>query len=77
MVANFWQEGFMRELNPIGREDSSLLLISEDGEQFTVSIDDTLMRTLKEHRVPDSSGEPLSPRQIQDCLLYTSDAADE
>jgi len=58
----------MRELNPIGREDSSLLLISEDGEQFTVSIDDTLMRTLKEHRVPDASGEPLSPRQIQDAV---------
>ena len=58
----------MRELNPIGREDSSLLLISEDGEQFTVSIDDTLMRTLKEHRVPDASREPLSPRQIQDAV---------
>lgn len=58
----------MRELNPIGREDSSLLLISEDGEQFTVSIDDTLMRTLKEHRVPDVSGEPLTPRQIQDAV---------
>jgi len=68
LVANFWQEGFMRELNPIGREDNSLLLISEDGEQFTVSIDETLMRTLKEHRVPDTSGEQLSPRQIQDAV---------
>lgn len=58
----------MRELNPIGREDNSLLLISEDGEQFTVSIDEALMRTLKEHRVPDTSGEQLSPRQIQDAV---------
>lgn len=58
----------MRELNPIGRENDLLLLVSEDGEQFTVSIDETLTRTLKEHRVPDSSGEPLSPRQIQDAV---------
>ena len=58
----------MRELNPIGREDNSLLLISEDGEQFTVSIDETLTRTLKESRVPDASGEELSPRQIQDAV---------
>lgn len=58
----------MRELNPVGREDNVLLLVSSDGEQFTVSIDETLTRTLKEHRVPDSSGEPLTPRQIQDAI---------
>lgn len=58
----------MRELNPVGREDNVLLLVSSDGEQFTVSIDETLTRTLKEHRVPDSSGEHLTPRQIQDAI---------
>lgn len=58
----------MRELNPIGREDNSLLLVSADGEQFTVAVDETLLRTLKEHKVPDVSGEPLSPRQIQDAI---------
>lgn len=58
----------MRELNPIGREDNTLLLLSEDGERFSVSVDETLMRTLKEHRVPDGSGEQLSPRQIQDAV---------
>ncbi|MEN9992872.1 MAG: hypothetical protein RLY83_442 [Actinomycetota bacterium] len=58
----------MRELNPIGREENTLLLVSADGERFTVAVDDTLMRTLKEHRVPDSSGEQLSPRQIQDAV---------
>lgn len=58
----------MRELNPIGREDNTLLLTSQDGEQFTVTVDETLMRTLKEHRVPDGSGDPLSPRQIQDAV---------
>jgi hypothetical protein len=68
VVANFSQEGFMRELNPIGREDNSLLLISEDGERFSLTVDETLLRTLKEHKVPDSSGEPLSPRQIQDAI---------
>lgn len=58
----------MRELNPIGREDNTLLLVSADGEQFSVVIDETLMRTLKEHRLPDSSGQGLSPRQIQDAI---------
>ncbi len=58
----------MRELNPIGREDNTLLLISEDGEQFSVSVDETLLRTLKEHKVPDASGDPLTPRQIQDAI---------
>ncbi len=58
----------MRELNPIGREDNTLLLLSEDGERFSVSVDETLMRTLKDHRVPDGSGEQLSPRQIQDAV---------
>ena len=58
----------MRELNPIGREENNLLLISADGEQFTVPIDETLTRTIKEHRVPDTSGVQLSPRQIQDAV---------
>ncbi|MFM5952036.1 MAG: septation protein SepH [Micrococcales bacterium] len=58
----------MRELNPIGREDDSLILVSQDGEQFSVTVDETLMRTLKEHRVPDASGIELTPRQIQDAI---------
>ena len=58
----------MRELNPIGREEDSLILVSQDGEQFSVAVDDTLMRTLKEHRVPDGSGIELTPRQIQDAI---------
>ena len=58
----------MRELNPIGREENQLLLVSSDGERFTVEVDEALMRTLKEHRVPDASGVQLSPRQIQDAI---------
>ncbi len=58
----------MRELNPIGRENDSLLLVSQDGEQFSVAIDETLSRTLKEHRVPDKSGKQLTPREIQDAV---------
>ena len=58
----------MRELNAIGREDNTLLLVSADGEQFTVTIDEALTRTIKEHRVPDQSGEQLTPRQIQDAI---------
>lgn len=58
----------MRELNPIGREDNTLLLVSADGDQFSVVVDETLMRTLKEHRLPDASGKVLSPREIQDAI---------
>ena len=58
----------MRELNPIGREENNLLLVSADGEKFSVAIDDTLTRTIKEHRLPDASGEQLTPRQIQDAV---------
>jgi hypothetical protein len=67
-VANFSQEAFMRELDPIGREGEVLLLVGEDGERFSVVIDETLMRTLKENRVPDVSGQQLSPREIQDAV---------
>ncbi|MEN9604233.1 MAG: hypothetical protein RLZZ06_38 [Actinomycetota bacterium] len=58
----------MRELNPIGREDNLLLLVSADGEKFSVTIDETLTRTIKENRLPDTSGEQLTPRQIQDAV---------
>jgi hypothetical protein len=58
----------MRELNPIGREGDSLLLVTSDGERFTLPVDETLVRTIKEHRVPDTNTNQLSPRQIQDAI---------
>ena len=58
----------MRELNPIGREQDLLLLTSSDGERFSVAIDDTLLKTIKENRLPDSNAVELSPRQIQDAI---------
>ena len=58
----------MRELNPIGREGDSLLLVTKDGERFSLSVDETLLKTIKEHRVPDSNTNQLSPRQIQDAI---------
>ena len=58
----------MRELNPIGRDQDQLLLVSSDGERFSVLIDDTLTKTIKEHRLPDSSAVQLSPREIQDAI---------
>jgi hypothetical protein len=58
----------MRELNPIGREGDSLLLVTNDGERFSLNIDEALVRTIKEHRVPDTNVSELSPRQIQDSI---------
>jgi hypothetical protein len=58
----------MRELNPIGREGDSLLLITNDGERFSLNVDESLVRTIKEHRVPDTNVSELSPRQIQDAI---------
>lgn len=58
----------MRELNPIGREDDSLLLVSADGERFQVRVDETLLQTIKEHKLPDSHARDLSPREIQDAI---------
>lgn len=58
----------MRELNPVGREGDSLLLVTSDGERFTLPVDETLVRTIKEHRVPDTNTNQLSPRQIQDAI---------
>ena len=66
----------MRELNPIGREENQLLLVSSDGERFTIEVDDALMRTLKEHKVPDGSGVQLTPRQIQDAIRAGSTIAE-
>jgi hypothetical protein len=62
----------MRDLNPIGREDDSLLLVSSDGEHFRVQVDETLLRTIKEHKLPDSNVRDLSPRQIQDAIRQGS-----
>jgi hypothetical protein len=66
----------MRELNPIGREDDSLLLVSADGERFQVRVDETLLRTIKEHKLPDSNATNLSPREIQDAIRAGSTVAE-
>lgn len=66
----------MRDLNPIGREDDVLLLVDSDGERFRVQVDETLLRTIKEHRVPDSNVRELSPREIQDAIRAGSSVAD-
>ena len=58
----------MRELNAIGRDQEQLLLVASDGERFSVLIDDTLLKTIKENRLPDSNAKQLSPREIQDSI---------
>jgi hypothetical protein len=68
-MANSLLEAYeMRELNPIGREGDSLLLVTNDGERFSLNVDEALVRTIKEHRVPDTNVSELSPRQIQDAI---------
>jgi len=66
----------MRELNPIGRDQDQLLLESDDGEKFSVAIDETLKKTIRESRLPDLSGEELSPREIQDAIRGGSTVAE-
>lgn len=66
----------MRDLNPIGREDDVLLLVDSDGERFRVQVDETLLRAIKEHRVPDSNVRDLSPREIQDAIRAGSTVAE-
>lgn len=58
----------MRELNPIGRDEDVLLLVSSDGERFSLVVDDELLRTIKSKKISDAPGLELTPRQIQDAI---------
>ncbi|MEY2694617.1 MAG: hypothetical protein RL142_965 [Actinomycetota bacterium] len=58
----------MRELNPIGRDQDTLLLISTDGERFSLHVDEALLKTLKDKKLNDAPGVELTPREIQDAI---------
>lgn len=58
----------MRELNPIGRDQDTLLLVSTDGERFSLHVDESLMKTLKDKKLHDGPGVELTPREIQDAI---------
>lgn len=58
----------MRELSPVGREDGRLLLVAGDGENFSVQVDENLLRTIEERALSDSNATSLSPREIQDAV---------
>ena len=58
----------MRELNPIGRDQDTLLLVSTDGERFSLHVDEALLKTLKDKKLSDAPGVELTPRQIQDAI---------
>ena len=58
----------MRELNPIGRDQDTLLLVSNDGERFSLHVDEALLKTLKDKKLHDGPGVELKPREIQDAI---------
>lgn len=58
----------MRELNPIGRDQDTLLLVSTDGERFSLHVDEALLKTLKDKKLNDAPGVELTPREIQDAI---------
>jgi hypothetical protein len=58
----------VRELNPIGRDQDTLLLVSADGERFSLHVDEALLKTLKDKKLNDAPGVELTPREIQDAI---------
>jgi len=58
----------VRELNPIGRDQDTLLLVSTDGERFSLHVDEALLKTLKDKKLSDAPGIELTPREIQDAI---------
>lgn len=55
----------MKDIRFLGIENDSLLLESEDGEQFRLNLDDDLRRTLRREPAATEEAEQISPREIQ------------
>lgn len=55
----------MKDIRFLGIEGDSLLLESEDGEQFRLNLDDDLRRTLRREPTANDEAEQISPREIQ------------
>ena len=55
----------MQDLRVIGVENGSLLVSSEDGEQYRIPIDDVLHSKIRQSVSDPGNGRKLSPREIQ------------
>jgi hypothetical protein len=55
----------MQDLRVIGVENGSLLVSSEDGEQYRIPIDETLHSRIRQAMSDPGNGRKLAPREIQ------------
>lgn len=66
----------MQELRVIGVENGALLVISNDGERFSIPIDEVLQSRLRQSSPDTSVGRKLSPREIQEQIRSGMSAHD-
>lgn len=66
----------MQELRVIGVEDGVLVVSSDDGERFSIAIDDVLQSRLRQASPDTSVGRKLTPREIQEQIRSGMSAAD-
>ncbi len=66
----------MQELRVIGVENGALLVSSDDGERFSIPIDEVLQSRLRQSSPDTSVGRKLSPREIQEQIRSGMSAQD-
>jgi len=66
----------MQELRVIGVENGALLVSSDDGERFSIAIDEVLQSRLRQSTPEQTPGRKLSPREIQDQIRSGMSAQD-
>lgn len=66
----------MQELRVIGVENGALIVSSDDGERFSIPIDEVLQSRLRQSTPDTSVGRKLSPREIQEQIRSGMSAQD-
>ncbi len=66
----------MQELRVIGVENGALLVVSDDGERYSIPIDEVLQSRLRQAAPDPGVGRKLSPREIQDQIRSGMSAQD-
>lgn len=66
----------MQDLKVIGVEDGALLVVTDDGDRFRLTIDDLLHSRIRQASPDSSNARKLSPREIQDQIRSGMSAHD-
>src|SRR4051812_29748502 len=66
----------MQELRVIGVENGALVVSSDDGEHFSIPIDDVLQSRLRQSSPDTTVARKLSPREIQEQIRSGMSAQD-